>query len=49
GRRFVLIQLEETFSSAKSTSASEHGLDTIADLTAARLRAAHVPFRETTL
>ncbi|MCV0022003.1 site-specific DNA-methyltransferase, partial [Mobiluncus curtisii] len=25
GRRFVLIQLEETFSSAKSTSASEHG------------------------
>lgn len=49
GRRFVLIQLEEPFSSAKSTPASEHGLDTIADLTAARLRAAHVPFRETTL
>lgn len=49
GRRFVLIQLEEPFSSAKSAPASEHGLDTIADLTAARLQAAHVPFRETTL
>ena len=46
GRRFFLIQLEEPFSAAKSGPAGEQGLHTIADLTAARLRAAKVPFHE---
>lgn len=46
GRRFFLIQLEEPFTSARSGAADSQGLNTIADLTAARLRAAAVPFQE---
>ncbi|WP_279020270.1 site-specific DNA-methyltransferase [Mobiluncus mulieris] len=45
-RRFILVQLPEPFSPLHEARARDLGFDTIADLTAERLRRCHVAFRE---